>query len=65
MLEVDSDGKASNLKFEFIDVKELEGKSSVQYEDLKFLSFDLAADLGFSDLSPDGLSDLRKFLEDP
>ena len=28
------------------------------------MSFDLSADLGFSDLSPDGLSDFRKFLED-
>ena len=27
------------------------------------MSFDLEADLGFSDLSPDGLSDFRKFLE--
>ena len=64
MLEISSEGKASNLKFEFIDVNTLSGKSSIQYEDLKFLSFDLAADLGFSDLSPDGLSDFRKFLED-
>lgn len=64
MFEVSADGKPSNLKFEFIDVNALSGKSSASYDDLKFLSFDLAADLGFSDLSPDGLSDLRKFLED-
>ena len=65
LLEVSAEGKPSGLKFEFIDVNALIGKASIQYEDLEFLSFDLTSDLGFSDLSPDGLSDFRKFLEDP
>ena len=49
---------------EFINMDSFEGKSSVSYSDLSFNSFDLAKDFGFSDLSGEGLAELRKYLED-
>ena len=64
MFEVSDTGIPSNLKMEFIDLKNFSGATSLSYDDLNFLSFDLATDFGFSDLSPQGLVDLRKYLED-
>ena len=64
MFEISETGVPSNLRIEFIDMESFEGQSSLSYADLKFNSFDLAKDYGFSDLSADGLTVLRKYLQD-
>ena len=49
---------------EFIDITNFSGTTILSYNDLNFHSFDLSNDFGFSDISPDGLVSLRKYLED-
>ena len=65
LFEISDAGVPSNLKMEFIDIQGVESKASLSYSDLNFRSFDLAKDFGFSDISGNGLAELRKYLEDP
>lgn len=64
MFEMTTDNKPYGLKFEFIDINSLEGKSSASYSDLKFLSLDMVVDFGVDSLVGEALADFRKALED-
>ena len=49
---------------EFMDLNPSFGKTSVSYEDITWLSLDLEADFGVTNLDPDSLSDFRNLLQD-
>lgn len=63
MFEVSTDGVPSNLKFEFMDLYQQYGASSVSYDEVKWLSLPMS-DYGVTEITATALSDFRKRLED-
>ena len=49
---------------EFMDLNPSFGKTEVSYEDITWLSVDLEADYGLSNLDPKSLSSFRNLLQD-
>ena len=64
MFGISSDGTPHGLKYEFVDINNLKGKSSASYSDLEFLSLDMAKDFGVDSLTGEALAEFRKQLED-
>ena len=41
------------------------GQAYISYSDLSFRTLDLKAEYGLIDLTPEGIDEFRKFLQDP
>ena len=60
--EVTDEGVPHNLRFEFMNLVPQIGASSVSYDDIKFLSLDMA-EYGVKEITAPALSEFRKVLE--